>query len=40
VAPGDVLFVPAGEPHTFHEVTEDLALLVIFVPPYDDGPST
>ncbi|ADB29325.1 Cupin 2 conserved barrel domain protein [Kribbella flavida DSM 17836] len=34
VGPGDVLFVPAGEPHHFAEVTEDLALLVFFAPPY------
>jgi mannose-6-phosphate isomerase-like protein (cupin superfamily) len=34
VGPGDVLFVPAGEEHRFTEVTEDLALLVFFAPPY------
>lgn len=34
VGPGDVLFVPAEEPHRFTEVTEDLALLVVFAPPY------
>jgi mannose-6-phosphate isomerase-like protein (cupin superfamily) len=33
VAPGDVIFVPAGEGHRFVDVTEDLALLVIFAPP-------
>ena len=32
VGPGDVLFVPAGEGHRFVDVTEDLALLVIFGP--------
>lgn len=36
VVPGDVLFVPAGEPHRFCDVTEDLALLVVFAPPFDD----
>jgi mannose-6-phosphate isomerase-like protein (cupin superfamily) len=32
VGPGDVIFVPAGEPHRFVDVTEDLALLVGFGP--------
>lgn len=32
VAPGDVVFVPAGEDHRFVDVTEDLALLVVFAP--------
>jgi mannose-6-phosphate isomerase-like protein (cupin superfamily) len=34
VSPGSVVFVPAGEQHRFTEVTEDLAALVIFAPPY------
>ncbi|MEU4192675.1 cupin domain-containing protein [Kribbella sp. NPDC026611] len=34
VGPGDVLFVPAEEEHRFVEITEDLALLVFFAPPY------
>jgi mannose-6-phosphate isomerase-like protein (cupin superfamily) len=34
VGPGSVIFVPAGETHTFTDVTEDLALVVIFAPPY------
>lgn len=34
VEPGDTLFVAAGEDHRFHDVTEDLALLVVFAPPY------
>jgi mannose-6-phosphate isomerase-like protein (cupin superfamily) len=34
VRPGDVLFVAAGEEHRFHDVAEDLALLVVFAPPY------
>ena len=34
VGPGSVIFVPAGEQHKFTEVTEDLALLVVFAPPY------
>ena len=35
VGPGSVVFVPAGERHRFTEVSEDLALLVIFAPPYE-----
>jgi mannose-6-phosphate isomerase-like protein (cupin superfamily) len=34
VGPGSVIFVPAGEEHRFDDVTEDLALLVIFGPAY------
>lgn len=34
VAAGSVIFVPAGEEHQFTEVTEDLALLVVFGPAY------
>ena len=34
VGPGSVIFVPAGETHTFTNVTEDLTLLVFFAPPY------
>ena len=34
VEPGSVVFVPAGERHKFTEISEDLALLVIFAPPY------
>jgi mannose-6-phosphate isomerase-like protein (cupin superfamily) len=32
VGPGSVAFVPAGEEHRFEDVTEDLALLVVFGP--------
>ncbi len=32
VGPGAVLFVPAQEPHRFHDITEDLAVLVLFGP--------
>jgi mannose-6-phosphate isomerase-like protein (cupin superfamily) len=32
VAPGTTLFVPAHEVHRFHDITEDLALLVFFGP--------
>ncbi len=31
--PGDVLFVPARQPHRFEDFTEDLALWVIFYGP-------
>ncbi|QNE20030.1 cupin domain-containing protein [Kribbella qitaiheensis] len=34
VGPGDVLFVAAEEEHRFVDITEDLALLVFFAPPY------
>ena len=34
VGPGSVIFVPAGENHKFTDVRGDLALLVIFAPPY------
>ena len=34
VAPGTVIYVPAGERHQFTDVTEDLALLVVFAPRY------
>jgi mannose-6-phosphate isomerase-like protein (cupin superfamily) len=35
VGPGSVVFVPAGERHRFTEIGEDLALLVVFAPPYE-----
>src|SRR5947208_1530177 len=34
VGPGDPVFVPAGEAHRFVDITEDLALLVVFGPAY------
>jgi mannose-6-phosphate isomerase-like protein (cupin superfamily) len=34
VGPGSVIYVPAGETHRFTDVTEDLALVVVFAPPY------
>jgi mannose-6-phosphate isomerase-like protein (cupin superfamily) len=36
VGPGDVLFVPAREPHRFHSIAEELVLLVVFAPPERD----
>ncbi|MDH6127590.1 cupin domain-containing protein [Kitasatospora sp. GP82] len=35
VARGSVVFVPAGVPHRFHHITEELRVLVIFSPPED-----
>lgn len=32
VGPGTVLYVPAGEPHRFADVTGDLAVVVVFAP--------
>jgi mannose-6-phosphate isomerase-like protein (cupin superfamily) len=34
VGPGAVIYVPAGEEHRFTDITQDLALLVVFAPPY------
>lgn len=32
VVPGSAIFVPAGEPHRFTDITRDLAALVFFGP--------
>jgi quercetin dioxygenase-like cupin family protein len=32
VGPGSIIYVPAGKPHYFHAITEDLRLLVFFAP--------
>jgi mannose-6-phosphate isomerase-like protein (cupin superfamily) len=34
VGPGSVIYVPAGEAHKFTEISEDLAMVVVFAPPY------
>lgn len=34
VGPGSVIFVPALEPHFFHDVASDLAAFVFFGPAY------
>jgi mannose-6-phosphate isomerase-like protein (cupin superfamily) len=34
VAPGITLFVPAGEDHRFHDITDDMTILVFFAPAY------
>ena len=33
VRAGDVLFVAAGVPHHFHDISEELRLIVVFAPP-------
>ena len=33
VVPGDTLFVSAGLPHRFHDIGEELVLVVVFAPP-------
>ena len=38
VGPGSVAYVPAGVPHRFRDVTEDLHVVVVFSPPYPDEP--
>lgn len=34
---GDVLFVAAGVPHRFHDITEELRLIVVFSPAEGSG---
>jgi mannose-6-phosphate isomerase-like protein (cupin superfamily) len=33
VGRGSVVYVPAGMPHRFHHITEDLRVMVVFSPP-------
>jgi mannose-6-phosphate isomerase-like protein (cupin superfamily) len=33
VVRGDVIYVPAGVPHKFHDIAEQLQVIVIFAPP-------
>ena len=33
VEPGDTIFVPAHEPHRFHDISDELQLIVVFAPP-------
>ncbi|GAA2134195.1 cupin domain-containing protein [Kitasatospora kazusensis] len=35
VGRGSVVYVPAGVPHRFHHITEELRVLVVFSPPED-----
>ena len=37
VVPGDTIYVPAGVPHRFHDITEQLRLIVVFAPPETTG---
>jgi quercetin dioxygenase-like cupin family protein len=39
VTAGDILFVPANEPHHFSDITAQLRLVVVFAPP-ESMPST
>jgi len=32
VGSGDTIFVPAGVPHRFHDISEELRLVVVFAP--------
>ena len=34
VKPGSLVFVPAGVEHRFHDVTEDMRVLVFWAPPH------
>ena len=34
VAPGDCIFVAAGDTHRFEDISDDLELLVVFAPAY------
>jgi mannose-6-phosphate isomerase-like protein (cupin superfamily) len=42
VRAGDILYVAAGVPHRFHDITDELRIIVIFAPPEGslgtDGP--
>jgi mannose-6-phosphate isomerase-like protein (cupin superfamily) len=33
VRPTDTIFVPASEEHRFHDITDELRLIVVFAPP-------
>jgi mannose-6-phosphate isomerase-like protein (cupin superfamily) len=33
VVAGDTIYVAAGVPHKFHDITERLELIVVFAPP-------
>jgi mannose-6-phosphate isomerase-like protein (cupin superfamily) len=39
VGPGSVIYVPAGEVHRFTDITEDLAVVVLFAPAEDSRSS-
>ena len=35
VGPGDTIFVATAVPHRFHDITEELVIVVFFAPPED-----
>jgi mannose-6-phosphate isomerase-like protein (cupin superfamily) len=35
IGPGDTIYVAAHVPHKFHDITDELQLLVVFAPPED-----
>ena len=35
IGPGDTIFVGKAVPHRFHDITEELHLIVVFAPPED-----
>jgi mannose-6-phosphate isomerase-like protein (cupin superfamily) len=39
VRAGDVLFVAAGVPHRFHDISEELRTVVVFAPPEGSTPA-
>lgn len=39
VAAGSVVYVPARVPHHFRDIADDLRVVVVFSPPYDDQDS-
>jgi mannose-6-phosphate isomerase-like protein (cupin superfamily) len=39
VRAGDVLYVAAGVPHRFHDISEELRAIVVFAPPEGSVPS-
>ena len=40
VRPGTLLFVPARAEHRFHDIEEELILIVFWAPPEGTGPAT
>jgi mannose-6-phosphate isomerase-like protein (cupin superfamily) len=39
IGPGSVIYVPAAEEHHFVDITEELALVVVFAPRYESRAS-
>ena len=38
VEPGDTIFVAAGAPHRFHDITDEMRIVVVFAPPEGTRP--